>query len=99
MINVSLYLARKLVKRITRIKYNKVGDNLISQPITNRFGLVYIIEIHKKGAYILQKLRLGCEVLEAIEYTKLPKVKRILRDLLINKYSVIMINEVRQNAK
>lgn len=84
---------------MTRIKYHKDGKNYISEYLTCYDGKKLLVFIHYNIVYSYYTMSIvdikGKEV-ENDKYSDISVAKRKARDLLINKYNVRLVNEVRQ---
>lgn len=77
----------------TRIRYTKVGKEFVSNVLINYEGLKLKVYISEKCMYIVKDTKI---VELEYHFGDKSKAKRLARSLLINKYKVRLINEVRQ---
>jgi len=83
----------------TRIQYSTIGFNLVSKPVIAYDGihLVSIIERQSQRDYTLTIIDNNTlSILECVaEINNEQKAKKLARKLLINKYNVRLIEEIR----
>lgn len=81
-----------MTTRIKYYKYNKFPPIIVSDVYINYEGRRLFVQIEADRLYIIVN---SYHVLEEIPHNNINKAKRIARSLLINKYNVRLINEVR----
>jgi hypothetical protein len=82
---------------MTRIKYVKENDTLISPVFINYEGKRYRILIHtQKNHYTVTIRTTTGKIVEVVSCDELSKAKRTARNLIINKYNVRIKHEVRR---
>lgn len=81
---------------MTRIKYTRNGDKLESNVFVNYEGHRFSVTIYPTKLYVSRNIGIRSFIIEDIEHFSIDKAKRIARSLLMDKYKVRLINEVRQ---
>lgn len=86
---------------MTRIKYHKSGASYVSNCITNYEGSKFVIFIHNHKEYGYSELHIvdnKGNAIESIKTLTIAQSKRKARYILINKYNVRLIEEIRPRS-